>query len=41
MSTTNQNSSRVQNATPLRTTKNIIDTNNNSLDEGCKNITRL
>ena len=37
MSTTSQNANRVQNATPLRTTQNIIDTNNKSVDEGCKN----
>ena len=35
MSTPNQNSNRVQNATPLRTTNNIIDTNEHK-QNGCK-----
>lgn len=37
MSTLNQNSNRVKNATPLRTTNDIIDTKNRSLQEKCDN----
>jgi len=37
MSTLNQNSNRVKNATPLRTTNDIIDTKNRSSQEKCDN----
>jgi hypothetical protein len=37
MSTLNQNSNRIKNATPLRTTNDIIDTKSRSLQEKCDN----